>query len=1180
MSIETHDPHAPNTAVDSLLAELDPLSYPARMRALASWVRDRRGAGELRPMLDELDTRGAYGRRLAVVAAAVAGDTGFLEDRLADPDAAVRGHALKASLRLPIGDTALERAMDDAPAVVRRQITGAVVAGRRTALAERLLPAVRERWGDVEAARLLPGCGPDTVRLLLPGLHRSVDRRRALARRHPDALLDEIARQLADLPAQIRTGWWEVNADVFTDLADARPQRVLDLLEAHCPATLPPAVKRILGRLLKAEPARTIRLLTAPERAADNPVPLVSRTALSRLARLGTPEFTDLGRAWGHLPGSLTRLLRALPPARREAFHDTATAGSDLSRTDLGDAILEALPRHRARAEARRMAAQAADRGAPWGVVLAAVAHLPPDEARERLIAATRRPAADDRAVAYPLLVRNAARSGDAAAVARLLDDLLRLRNEQDPVRAPALAALACVPPRLFRGDDAGPLGRIATDASEARDCSGQTRQALSTLALAVLREHATGGEPPLIEWSLATITRLYGNTAGAWLGRLDTTLRRGQEFQVFEALRPWLEAGADKVDHSLTFALARAFGRRARHMPELQELLWQAVQFGDNATVSRAVGLWLDDPATRDERAERVIALEPSAVVLAPVLAVVTRRRTDLLDTVLSATPPYGRFLVQGARWLPPVDAAGSWLPRQQADAARLLARAAGDASEGKHTRAWHIRAAAAIPELGAGIVRRWTDSPDTVLAEAALGALVWTDRPADALPLLLAHAGDDRARVALYAATRAASRTPPSRLSAALRGALLPPADAAPGAGAAPAAKVTSRKELVRLAGALLPAREAVAVIAEAYGLPGQHPDVQAACVAMAVELSRSPAAWQLLERAAEGPPVTRTAVLRTRPYAVAEEERGRYAELVLRIADGDDTETADAALALLAGWSPWHPGAARLLRAKTVDLDNRTSWPAAAQGLVALTATPGGADTLLDALRLLVAADGSSAARELDAAAERDRPARRRLGHLVTRLSAAAARPGATGAKGAALLAAEYLCGAGDFVVQGVRLSVDALDLDADAEVLLPALDRLAALHDGRPALAVRTAEVVRQRLTAAGRPGHPPVLLAASERLAAAGDHAGGLLAVALTHAVGVRAGWPADTRRRLRGLRGHPQPDVREAAVAVATAPEWVFFGGASGGGPWPWRATDPPRGLGRLGGCPLALEGD
>ncbi|MDX6348355.1 MAG: hypothetical protein QOF84_3145, partial [Streptomyces sp.] len=560
MSIEPQNPRA---AVDDLYATLDPLAFPARMRALATWTQDRvhNGGGTtgLRPLLDELDGRGPHGRRLAVVAAAIAGDVGFLEVRLADPDAAVRGHALKASLRLPISDAALERAMDDAPEAVRRQLATVVVAGGRTALAERLLVSVRELWGDEEAARLLPGCGAEAVERLLPGLFLAVARWRALGRRYPDLVLDEAGRQLAELPEQSRGPWWHRNADVFAATVEARPLRVLELLELHCPAHLPGPVRDCLGHLLKTAPGRTIGLIAAPGRLVGHPRGLVSRTALSRLARLGPPELIDLGRAWSHTPESLALLLRAMPPARRDTFYDAATAGQDLSHSSLGSSLLDALPRRRAQSEARRMAAQAGEHGAPWNTVLAAVAYLPVAEARAQLLAATRRPAAEDRALAYPLLIRNAARSGEAAAIAILLDDLQRLRNEQEPVRSPALTALAQVPPGLFAGADTTLLDRIAIDAVEARDSSRRTRHALSALALALLREHAVSGERPLVSWALATLTRLSGHTGGVNLGRLDTTLRRGQEFQVFEALRPWLEAGADKVDHSLTFALARA---------------------------------------------------------------------------------------------------------------------------------------------------------------------------------------------------------------------------------------------------------------------------------------------------------------------------------------------------------------------------------------------------------------------------------------------------------------------------------------------------------------------------------------------------------------------------------------------------------------------------------------------
>ncbi|MET9875275.1 hypothetical protein ABZZ36_11705 [Actinacidiphila glaucinigra] len=1147
------EPHSARAGVDDLCATLDPLAYPARMKALASWVRavvrdEGCGGSPLRPLLDELDARGTYERRLAGIAAAVGQDVAFLEARLTDRDPVVRGHALQATLRLPIGDAALERAMDDAPAAVRRKIVDVVVAGGRTALAERLIGPLREAWGDAEAARLLPACGAATVERLLPDLFLAVTRWNALALCHPDLVLNEVARQLATLPAQSRHSWWWRNAEVFAVTAEQRPLRVLDLLEQHCPPQLPGPVSAGLAPLLRAAPGRTVRLLTAPERHGPPAHGLLSRSALVRLARrLAPEELLGLGRAWSDVSPSLARLLRALPPSRREAFYDAVNDARDPGRDTLGDSLLEALPRDRARREARRMAVQAEERGAARVVVLSAVAHLSPAEARPRLLADTRRPAADDRASAYALLVRNAARSGEGAAVAQVLDDLRRLRNEQDPVRSPALAALASTPPRLFSGTDAPLLDRITTDAVEARDSSPRSRQALSQLALAVLREHAVTGERELREWALSTLERICGRTGGASMGRLDTTLRHGQEAQVLDALRPWLEAGAGKADHSLTFALARALGRRARRLPELQELLWRAVRSGDNATVHHAVELWLDDPSTREERVGRLVEFEASAAVLPRVLSVLTRRRTDLLDLVLGETPPYGRFLTPGSRWVPPVDAIGAWLPRQQAAAGRLLARAAGDASLPASRRTEHIRAAARVPEVGLGLVSRYLGSTDTVLAEAALGSLAWTDRPDEALPLLLARAADDRARVALHAASRVTSFVAPSLLEEVLRSALLPAGDGS----SAPDAKVTSRKELVRLAASRLPLNTAASILSAVSGLPGQHPDVQAVCVSAAADLLPSPAAWELLEGAADGPPVIQAAVLRINPHLLREDERSRYGRLIGRVAGSAHQETADAATALLAAWSPWYPEAGNLLLTAAVDLDNRTSWRAASDGLVALGASAGGAEPLLQALARLVAAEDEFADEDAgvgtgglpDAEGERDRPARQRIAHVVARLSVVVTT-GVTEAHRTMTRRAAELLGERDaFVPQAARLSLHALDLDAPATVLLGGLEHLAELHSGRPALAVGTAAALRDRLGVRRPTGDPLVLLLAAERLAAEGGHAAGLLAVAVTGALGRRTGWTEEWRGLLRSLRRHALPDVRDAALAVTTAAE-------------------------------------
>ncbi|MFS7872756.1 hypothetical protein ACEYXF_05375 [Streptomyces asiaticus] len=1251
---------------DELLAALDPLPFPRRMRELAGRARAASAEGRLGALIEELERRGTYERRLAAVAAAAGGRTGHLAARLADPDPVVRHRALDTARRGGPGavpDAALEAAFEDAPATVRRELARTVVAGRRTALADRLIEPFRERWGDGEAARLLPGCGAETVARLLPGLFHAVRGWRPLVSRHPVAVLDEAARQLAALPAPLRADWWTRYAPCVALAAPVEPERVLELLEDYGQGPLPTPVRARLSALVTADPSGTLRLLLAPEHSGTRR--RLDRAVLRRIVRADPPELVELGRALRHDadPEALARLLAALPPARRSAFYDQATdratdwamdratdwatgrtaydqaidgratygqaadratadratadrATADRATADratddratddraahdpavhgratfgqptddraaygraidgratvhsqaavgqathgrdsdhavvepavvdrsvIEPAVLEVLPRPRRQAEARRMGVQARERGAPWTTVLESVAHLPVEEARQELEGAVRRSSAEDRALAHPLLIRCVARSGDPDALTELLRRLERLRNEQDPVRSAALGALARTHPALFTDDAAEQLDRIAADAISARDSSSATRQALRHLAVALLREHAVTGRRQLLGWALRTLTRLAGSVGAADLGRLDHQLRRGQEQAVFEALRPWLEAGAERVDHELTFALARSLGRRAHTLPELQELLWQAISFGSDATARTAIGLWLEPPAERDARVAELLAHEPSAAVLPPVLAVLTRRRTDLLDLVLGDTPPYGRFLTPGTHWTPPTGRdTGRWLPRQQAAAARVLDRAAADTSLRPGQRAAAVADAAPIPGHGAATVRTWADTDDVVLAETALAALARTDRPGEALPVLFAHAGGDRARVAMYAATRASRYVEPSRLGRLVRGVLAP--DGVATAVPPVPAKVTSRKEAVRLAATLLPVADAAALLADAFELPGQHPDVQAACVAFGTGLLDTQRAWELLTAAASGRRELRHAVLRTRPLDLPEAHRGRYAQLIRAVCDTDDPEVAAAGYGALARWSPWAPDAAAVLVEAVTDLGNRASWRPAADALLDLmAAAPDGSpgdNPLAWALAALATADARPGGP--DAEPDRDRPAHRRIRHLADRLATLARmRPRVT--RRTARAAGELLAGYEIFVQEAAHVLVNAIDLDSRPGPLAAALARLARLHTTRPALAVRTADALRRRLNTAARPGSDAALLRAARELDEDGGHASGLFAATLTEVAGARTDWAEPWRERLRTLRGHPHADVRDAALRLTTAVE-------------------------------------
>ncbi|XCM28560.1 hypothetical protein ABXI76_03530 [Streptomyces parvus] len=511
---------SPLALAAALLDALEPLPHTERMGELAVRARRLAAQGALRAVLDELENGDPYERRIAVIAAAVGRDAEWIGARLADEDAVVRGHALRAARTLGVPDPAYERAFADAPAAVRRHLVRAIVAGRRTALADRFVITARDTYGDIEAARLLPGCSATTVAALLPELRRSTDCWSSLGHHHPGPLLDSAEEELACLPATARDVWWQDDGHTrgIAAALHAHPDRVLDLLERFGPTRLPAALHGTFGRLVAADPVRVARLAIRPDVCTQLHRAL-SGTQLRRLVRaLPAPLLVELGRS---APDQLPAFLRALPPARRAALHEAVTdgRGEGASGTTVDTGLLDALPRNRVAAVARRLAERARDRGADAAVLLA-MSYLPFDEGREPLLAATRGPDADDRATAWSLLVGSAGRSGDPAVVAAVLEDLLRLRNEQDPVRSAALTSLAGVKPALFTDAVEPLLDRVAADAVEARDSSPATRSALGRLAVGALREHAVTGQRDLLNWALRTLVRITGSSGSADFGQ------------------------------------------------------------------------------------------------------------------------------------------------------------------------------------------------------------------------------------------------------------------------------------------------------------------------------------------------------------------------------------------------------------------------------------------------------------------------------------------------------------------------------------------------------------------------------------------------------------------------------------------------------------------------------------
>ncbi|GIJ46388.1 hypothetical protein Val02_32740 [Virgisporangium aliadipatigenens] len=1064
--------------------------------------------------LAELAAGDWFARRLGVVAAAAVRDGAHLARALDDP--LTRAHALDSA---SVPEEAIERLVRGGSLEGRRGAYLWLRRHRRSAVADRLVDGVIARWGDTEGAALLPACSTDVVAARLPALAHAVTGWRGLVSRHPDAVVAHVSRHLAALPPAEASRWFDHSSAALGVLARYRPADVLGWLERHRPTgTLPYQVLVALERLLAVDTVRTVAYLRGePTRLARMGAFARRRSVRERLATLPDDALGGLLAASGPAEGLVAQVLRGLPPSRRAAVLDIAYAERDRARDVLPDAVVRVLPHARRHAEARRMLALPVVAADP-ATRLWAASLLPFAEAEPLLDEAVRARSADERALGYGHLVRAAAAERDPRVIVALLDRLGRLRNEQDPVRSHVLRELAKVGPELFPAESRPGLDALVTATLESRDASHASRSALFGFATRMLWHRAVEHDAGLLDWALSTVAALARRGGGTWHPTpLHRVLRRGQEHAMVERLLPYLEADLARGETAPLFALVGQLDRRAWNVPALMALLPRTLEIKRNPPVDRALALWLAPPRGRTDRVSALVADEPSLIANWHVLRCVVRRRPDLLEEyALSGRAPRGRFAPSG-RWVPRVgrrDLLG-WAPRQVTTFARLLDEEIADRKVNDWQRATSARLRVAVPGTDPAATPL-VDHPEVLIAEAALTGLPDGDDPAAALPVLLARADGDRARVTLYAASRCARDVDPARL-AALLGDLL-----------ANAPKVTARKEAARLLSTLRVPGAADALLA-ALERPDQHRDVRAAVIGALRGWPDDPRVWPVLDAAATGDRHVASALLGAAPEGLPEAHRRRYAGIAVALAGHPAEQVAVEGLRRLPAWAPWtaRVDVAGVLRGALLDRKGEV-WRAAASAAAdprTWTALP---ELPADLVRALLA----RAADDVDAKAKRDRPARQRLFGLLEELISAVGRARAHAAPLRPIV--ESLATDPTLVPDAAELSVALLARD-DLVERLPALATLVVNH---PAAAASVAEDLAERFA-----DEPDAAEAALAALAGRDDRAAGLFAVALVELGGDDAGWSKPWRRRLRALRTHADPEVRIAALEVWTAEE-------------------------------------
>ncbi|WP_328522264.1 hypothetical protein [Kribbella sp. NBC_00359] len=1104
-----------------LLRSIDHLPHGQRLRSVALEGRRLRGTAELRELLGELSRGTAFERTLGLVVAQVAGEVDYVTRLLRDPVPSVQQRALAAvRAGVPVSDDDLRILYDDAPAELRTKLMQVIRKNGRSFLAARLIDEHRERWGDRAAASLLNSTDDQTVERLLPELAYCLGSGewRRLGAKHPKVVLAYASTTLPTGPD--KDEWWQGPAYGVVGVLDRDPSQAAALLTTALPPDqLPMAIVSVLGRLVDADPAGVLAILLAPDRAPALGTALTSAVR-RRLHRYSDDDLIGLGRL---LWPDLTQLLEDLPPSRRATVFTAVTSSVDLGQTVLSTDLHAVLPRVLRFAQARRMltlAPIAEDHHERWRIT----AFLPYDEAFALLEPEIGRPDADDRAQIYRAVVDAAGHSREAAAVESALSWATRVRNDRDVVRQGVLRGVEELPPSMLTNRLVASLQTLLTDTLEARDTAWYTRSALGTIAETAVRQGALRRDPSLLEWGLQAHARITENQGTIQLYGVIDGLPRGQEAAVYDVLRKYVDDAVARREFRLPLGIARAFDKRGWSNEHLQAALEQGVWSNQEYTVAEAAELWLWPTATRGERTERIIKRDVGMARWDPVWRAVTELRTDLLDAVLAKPDRIRRFDRNHPAWQVSDRALSRWLPRQQTRYAELVGRAARDERMPDWARANAVSMLGNVPGVGRAALEPFLRHESVLLQEAALGALAWTDAPQEALPVLLSHAGDDRARVAIYAATRAARFVRPSLLPGLLHPVLV-------GADA----KVTSRKEAARLLGQLH-APGASAVLADAWA--SAHRDVKAAIASAASHyLLHEPASWALLQQAVHDSAATATVLTQRAAYGMALKYRSRYADLLVAITNRPEPEVVRIALRALPRWARWNPSVAPVCAGVMADLTARSTWNDATTSLVAIVASDPrlGLDDLLAAVRLLVRLESDP--NLPNATPDRDHPARQRLTTLTKRLTNAFNPKPADVRQTLKAIAAELH----DAGLLHLRLELLVHSIAwPDLPTELPTL--ITAVAD-RPLLAHHTASLLGARLSWTHPQWTPPLLEQPARNLVQGDSLMEGLLAWTLIGEAGRRTNWSPTWRDLLVALRNHSQPDVRQLALDLITAPE-------------------------------------
>jgi hypothetical protein len=962
-----------------------------------------------------------------------------------------------------------------------------------------------QRVGEREAACLLVRLAPSDVATLLPRYDSGISGARALVRVHAVTVAAHVREHLAGVEASMRPTAWREVYGWFSLLVSEAPLRAMSVAQEFLEEAGSTSWRWLpLGTLVHADPAAFASLMRVSTDVCDA---VTANSAQLRSAFHRLDDDTLVHWAKNATDGALADALRGLSMKRRASVLHRCR-NSAIDDASLATVLLDVAPLILAADLARRQRAKAAVAADPIRA-LKLCAYLPLAEAQPLLAKAAVTAEAAVRALSLSLVATAAGRHqrrDDVLAAA--LEQLDRIKNEQDPVRQMVVQAWARVPAARFTSGCAPWLVRIAEHVCDARDTSPSTRHALHQLSSRVLVAAVVHSDDALLRAALQMMQKSAGRDGSVSFTFRDVDVPPRAVLPLIAALRTQVDDAIERSRPDVALSLATALGRRAYENSDVDAWLWRIVRQGKTHESSRAAQLLLQAPRMRDERVAQFLALDTSFVIVCPTLQRHLHvRRQDLLAPIVDVDRALtGRFADKKARWMWPLSTQlWRWSP---ADQRRLIAMAGRAIDDDKHvtmSRAWAIAVRSAVPCARIADFASALANKDVVVVEAALRALSCLDDPTDATPTLLEYVDGDRARVAMYAVHRALLSSPPQRTRALLEGVL------------SSKAKITAKKEALRLLGSLR--IDGGVDVLERHLAADVHKDLRVAAGHALRQRLDDPRTFALLQRLAtstdsDGP----RSLVEVSRASVPPPGRPQHLSLLLLCAQHADARVREAAYGALPAWSIDDVAGSIVDRLVSALLDaDDFAWGEAARGLSQLLYMKSAAWARLPQLLSMPARD------------DRDLIGEQRLRCLTTLMCAASV---SERRRGRAVLTSMASTLAGDerMLLEAVELriaAVDATDAEAwrAAVAFLPDIDMTA------------WQAVVRKTLSAEAPARLLPLLSLANGN---AREAIVALTAAALLHEEKSNVALSTDA---IHKLRAHDDASVRRSASRVVVVEE-------------------------------------